>query len=820
MAEQRNGYASSLMERNVPSQIDPEDLAAEIELELPGSMDMGPAGLEDYDDGQIEIVEMDDGSVEVDFDPTDDRGASDDFYANLAEELPERELGRIAGELLGEFDANKASRQDWEEAYANGLELLGFTYEERTQPFRGASGVTHPLLAEAATQFQAQAFNELLPPSGPVRTVVMGSETREKVAQAQRVKTFMNYYITNVMEEYTPDMDQMLFYLPLAGSTFKKTYYDETLGRAVSKFVPSENLVVPYETSDLETSPNITQVVRMSLNDLRKNQVAGFYRDVEVSPAQRELSGVTEEIDRIEGFEPSQIDYDCTLLECHVDLDLDGYEDLDEDGEPTGIKVPYIVTLSQDNGEVLAIRRNYREDDELKRKIQYFTHYKFLPGFGFYGLGLIHTIGGLSRTATAALRQLIDAGTLSNLPAGFKARGLRIRDDDDPLQPGEFRDVDAPGGAIRDSLMPLPFKGPDQTLFNLLGFVVQAGQRFATITDLRVGEGNEQAAVGTTMAMMEQGSRVMSAVHKRLHYAMRQEFKILARVMSESLPQEYPYSVAGDDQSIMAKDFDDRVDVIPVSNPNVFSQAQRIMLAQSKLQLAAQAPELHNMHEVFRDMYEALGVTDVDRLMKSIPAEIPEPLDPAQENINALDMLPLKAFEGQNHQAHITAHLVFGSSGMVGQMPMVATSLQKHVMEHVQIAAREQAKMQYMQQVQQTGQPASEDQMLQLEQLTAQFIAEGMQQVKQLSGQLSGAGAPDPIVQLKEQELQLKAQADQADNQIDQAKIQLEQQGMQMRSNQFQQRLSSQERQTQARIQSAMERELLKQQANGRGMPR
>ena len=820
MAEQRNGYASSLMERNVPSQIDPEDLAAEIELELPGSMDMGPAGLEDYDDGQIEIVEMDDGSVEVDFDPTDDRGASDDFYANLAEELPERELGRIAGELLGEFDANKASRQDWEEAYANGLELLGFTYEERTQPFRGASGVTHPLLAEAATQFQAQAFNELLPPSGPVRTVVMGSETREKVAQAQRVKTFMNYYITNVMEEYTPDMDQMLFYLPLAGSTFKKTYYDETLGRAVSKFVPSENLVVPYETSDLETSPNITQVVRMSLNDLRKNQVAGFYRDVEVSPAQRELSGVTEEIDRIEGFEPSQIDYDCTLLECHVDLDLDGYEDLDEDGEPTGIKVPYIVTLSQDNGEVLAIRRNYREDDELKRKIQYFTHYKFLPGFGFYGLGLIHTIGGLSRTATAALRQLIDAGTLSNLPAGFKARGLRIRDDDDPLQPGEFRDVDAPGGAIRDSLMPLPFKGPDQTLFNLLGFVVQAGQRFATITDLRVGEGNEQAAVGTTMAMMEQGSRVMSAVHKRLHYAMRQEFKILARVMSESLPQEYPYSVAGDDQSIMAKDFDDRVDVIPVSNPNVFSQAQRIMLAQSKLQLAAQAPELHNMHEVFRDMYEALGVTDVDRLMKSIPAEIPEPLDPAQENINALDMLPLKAFEGQNHQAHITAHLVFGSSGMVGQMPMVATSLQKHVMEHVQIAAREQAKMQYMQQVQQTGQPASEDQMLQLEQLTAQFIAEGMQQVKQLSGQLSGAGAPDPIVQLKEQELQLKAQSDQADNQIDQAKLQLEQQGMQMRSNQFQQRLSSQERQTQARIQSAMERELLKQQANGRGMPR
>ena len=698
--------------------------------------------------------------------------------------------------------------------------MLGVISEERDDPFPGASGVHNPLMAEAATQFQAQAFNELLPPSGPVRTIVMGSESREKVAQAQRVKTFMNYYITSVMEEYTPDMDQMLFYLPLAGSTFKKTYYDETLGRAVSKFVPAENLVVPYETADLETCCNITQVVRMSLNDLRKRQLAGLYLDVEVIPAQKDITEVKDKIDRIEGIEPSQIDYDCTILECHVDLDLEGYEDLDSDGEPTGIRIPYIVTLSMDNGQVLSIRRNFREDDDLKKKIAYFTHYKFLPGFGFYGLGLIHTIGGLSRAATSALRQLIDAGTLSNLPAGFKARGLRIRDDADPLQPGEFRDVDAPGGAIRDSLMPLPFKGPDQTLFNLLGFVVQAGQRFATITDLKVGDGNQQAAVGTTIAMMEQGSRVMSAVHKRLHYAMRQEFKILARVMSEYLPQEYPFSIAGGDQKIMAKDFDDRVDVIPVSNPNIFSQAQRIMLAQTKLQLAAQAPELHNMHEVFRDMYEALGVADVDRLMKAIPAEIPEPLDPAQENINALDMLPLKAFEGQNHQAHVMAHLVFGSGQMVAQMPLVAISLQKHVMEHVQIAAREQAAVQYLQQVQQQGgQPANDEQMLQIEQLTAQLVAEGLQQVKQLSGELSGAGAPDPLVQLKEQELQLKAQSDQADNQIDQAKVQLDQQSMQMRSNQFQRRLASQEKQTQARIQSAMERELLKQRNNG-GTPR
>jgi hypothetical protein len=809
-----NGKANAGL-MDVPSQLDMDDLAAEVEIELPDSSEVLVPELDSDNMSSIEISAEDDGGVIVDFDPQDQRGASEDFYANLAEEMPDRELSRISSDLLGEFDANKASRQEWEDAYTNGLELLGFTYDERTQPFRGASGVTHPLLAEAATQFQAQAFNELLPASGPVRTVVMGKESTSKNQQASRVRQFMNYYITSVMEEYTPDMDQMLFYLPLAGSTFKKTYFDETLGRAVSKFVPAENLIVPYETSDLETCPNITQVVRMSLNDLRKRQIGGTYLDVEVIPAQKEMSNLDGEMDRIEGLEPNQIDYDCTILECHVDLDLEGYEELDDEGEPTGIKVPYVVTLSEDNGQVLSIRRNFQEDDELKRKIQYFTHFKFLPGFGFYGLGLIHTIGGLSRTATSALRQLIDAGTLSNLPAGFKARGLRIRDDDDPLQPGEFRDVDAPGGAIRDSLMPLPFKGPDQTLFNLLGFVVEAGQRFATITDLKVGDGNQQAAVGTTIAMMEQGTRVMSAVHKRLHYAMRQEFKILARVMSESLPQQYPYTVPGGDETIMREDFDDRVDVVPVSNPNVFSQAQRIVMAQTKLQLASQAPEIHNLTEVYRDMYEALGVTDVDRIMKAVPVDEPAPLDPAQENINALDMLELHAFEGQNHQAHITAHLVFGASPMVGGMPPIAISLQKHVMEHVQIAAKEQAAVAYLQQVQQKGgQPATDDEMLEIEKMTAQFVAEGLQQVKQLSGELSGAGAPDPLVQLKEQELQIKAQGDQADQAIDQAKVELDAQNQQMRGSQFDRRLASQEAQTQARIQSAMERELLKQRGD------
>ena len=794
----------SMME-DVPSQLDEEELAAEVEVEIPDSLEIPE---------NVEIIEEEDGSVVVDFEPQDQRGTNEEFSANLAEEMPDGLLGRLASELIGEFDENKSGRQEWEDAFANGLELLGFSYEERSQPFRGASGVTHPLLAEAATQFQAQAFNELLPPSGPVRTTVLGSSTPEKEDQAQRVKEFMNYYITCVMEEYTPELDQMLFYLPLAGSTFKKVYYDENLERAVSKFVPAENLIVPYNTSDLETCPNITQVLKLSLNDLRKRQVAGFYRDIPVIPAQSDSGSLSDEMERIDGMYPSQIDYDCTLLECHVDLDLEGYEELGEDGEPTGIRIPYVVTISQDNGQILSIRRNYAEEDEKKAKIQYFVHYKFLPGFGFYGLGLIHTIGGLARTATSALRQLIDAGTLSNLPAGFKARGLRIRDDDEPLQPGEFRDVDAPGGDIKASLMPLPFKGPDQTLMQLLGFVVDAGQRFATITDLKVGDGNQQAAVGTTIAMLEQGSRVMSAVHKRLHYAMKLEFKLLSKVMSEFLPDEYPYSIVGVDGAIKKDDFDERVDVLPVSNPNIFSQAQRISLAQTKMQLATSAPDMHNMYEVFRDMYEALGVRDIDRVLKRTPEPEATPKDPAQENIDVLDQIKLVAFEGQEHEAHIMAHMVFGSTPLVAQSPPMAVALQKHIMEHVKIGARERAAVDLIQTG--GGKAISEEQMIDMEATTAQYVAEGMTQLKALSGQLSGQG-PDPLVELKGKELELKAQAEQNDAQVDKAKLGLDAQKIEQRGTQFQQRLQSQEKVTQARIDSAMDRELLKQQSKDQG---
>jgi len=794
--------------RDTPEMLEVEQ---DVQIAAPGTF-ASPDDM-DFEETQIEIVEEDDGGVIVDFAPQEEIFIDEgDFYRNLAEDMDDVVLGTMSSDLQGQYEGNKETRKEWMDTYSEGLKLLGFKYEERTEPFRGATGVTHPILAEAATQFQAQAYNELLPPGGPVRTVVMGAPTKEKEQQATRVKEYMNYCLTEVMEEYTPEFDQMLFYLPLAGSTFKKVYYDAALDRPVSTFVPAENLVVPYETSNLETCPIITHVVPMSENDLRKQQIAGFYRDVELNPQQTPDNEVRQELNKIEGVDPSStVNYDVNLLEFHVELDLEGFEDIDEGGEPTGIKLPYVVTISEEKGTVLSIRRNYREGDPQKKKIAYFVHYKFLPGFGFYGLGLIHTIGGLSRTATASLRQLIDAGTLSNLPAGFKARGLRVRDDADPLQPGEFRDVDAPGGAIRDSLMPLPFKGPDTTLFQLLGFVVDAAQRFATITDMKVGDGNQQAAVGTTVALLEQGARVMSAVHKRLHYAMRNEFKILARVMHESLPQEYPYSVAGGEQTIMAQDFDDRVDVFPVSNPNIFSQAQRIALAQSQLELAIQAPELHNSQEAFRRMYEALGVRDIDTILKAPELEEPLPKDPAQENVDALESTELKAFEGQDHTAHITAHLTFMAGGMVQQLPEVVVSLQKHVLEHVKLKAREQAAIQFMQENQ--GQPATEDQMLQVETLIAQIIAQEMTALRQQSQQIAGGGeeeGPDPLIALKQQEIDIKGQKTQADIANDQAKLALEEQKVVQRGEHFEDRIESQEKQTAERIRASDRREMMR----------
>ena len=733
---------------------------------------------------EIEIV-----SEEVTI--TDDpRDVLQDFTANLAEDIDDNELNIISSDLMQEFENDKASREEWERTYSQGLDLLGFKYNERSQPFQGASGVTHPLLAEAVTQFSSSAYKELMPATGPVRTYVVGDETPEKYQQSQRVKDFMNYQITNVMEEYTPELDQMLFYLPLSGSTFKKVYYDASLGRAVSKFIPAEDLVVPYTATDLESCERITHVVRMTENEVRKKQVSGFYRDIELKTydeSSENTYSVKEKIDKLEGVEQVGEGMMMSLLEFHVNLDLIGYEDKQGDKE-TGIKVPYIVTIDEESRKVLSIRRNYEEGDKLYKKTQYFVHFKFLQGLGFYGFGLIHLIGGLSRSATQALRQLLDAGTLSNLPAGFKARGLRIRDDDNPLQPGEFRDVDAPGGAIRDGLMPLPYKEPSQTLFALLGFVVQAGQRFAQIADMQVGDANQQAPVGTTIALLERGSRIMSSIHKRIYYSMKKEFKLLANVVKTYLPSDYPYAVVGGDRSIKVTDFDEAVDIIPVADPNMFSMAQRIQLAQTQLQMATSAPQLHNIKEAYRRMYEALGVSDIDKIMK---LDKPEPMSPTTEHQRLLDQDKIEAYEGQNHDAHIQAHLLFGISPIIQALPAVALELNKHLMQHVSLKAKEMVESEVKIAESQMGEEAQNIDDLKIKQI-ATVEAQILATVQQQQAQLSGAGKPDPVIQLKQQELQQRAMRDQKDAEYDFSKLNLEQQ-----------KLAQKEKTDQARIQSA-----------------
>ena len=709
--------------------------------------------------------------------------AKDDFFANLAEDMDDTDLGRISSNLMEEYENDKSSRDEWSQTYVQGLDLLGFKYDDRTRPFRGASGVTHPLLAEAVTQFSATAFKEMMPSDGPVRTRVVGKESVEVYQQAQRVKEFMNYQITQVMEEYTPELDQMLFYLPLSGSTFKKVYYDGTLDRAVSKFVPAEDLIVPYTATDLDSCERITHVVKQSENDIRKKQVAGFYRDIELNPTAEDptynAANIQGKIDQIDGIQQTGESYMITLLEIHVDLDLEGYENKDDKGEQTKIKLPYIVTMDEQSGKVLAIRRNYAEDDPLYKKKQYFVHFKFLPGLGFYGFGLIHLIGGLSRTATQALRQLIDAGTLSNLPAGFKTRGLRIADNDSPLQPGEFRDVDGPSGAIREGLMPLPYKEPSTTLFNLLGFVVQAGQRFAQVADMQVGDANQGAPVGTTIALLERGSRIMSSIHKRMYYSMQKEFKLLANVIQTCLPNEYPYAVVGGERSIKQSDFDDRVDIIPVADPNIFSMAQRIQLAQTQLQLATSAPQLHNVKEAYIRMYEALGVKDIDKIMK---LEKPEPMSPTQENQKLIDQDKIEAYEGQNHDAHIQAHIVFGLSPITQLMPQIAVDLNKHILEHVTLKAKEAVAGQIEQAEQQMGQVAEGENLEDMTQAQiATLEAQFMQEVKQLQSQLSGEGEPDPVIALKQQELQQRAMNDQQRLQYDQQRLGFDQQKLQQK---------------------------------------
>ncbi len=791
------------------------------EIEIPGEEEIVEAQeelIEKSADGQTEIEIEEDGGAIVNFDPSAvNPEGGEDHNANLAEFLEDSVLDPLASELMDKYKDYKQSRQEWEESYREGLNLLGFKYITRTEPFRGASSVTHPVLAEAVTQFQAQAYKELLPAEGPVRTQILGDINVPKEEQSKRVKDFMNYQIMDQMKEYEPEFDQMLFYLPLSGSTFKKVYYDDLLGRAVSKFIPADDLVVPYSATSLEDAEAVIHVLRISQNDLRKQQINGFYRDIDLGEPPFQENQLKQKELELEGVTQTGTEDMYTILEMHVNVDLDGHEDVDpEDGEPTGIKLPYIVTIDEANGKVLSIRRNYKADDPLKKKQDYFVHFKFLPGMGFYGLGLIHMIGGLSRTATVALRQLLDAGTLANLPAGFKTRGVRMRDDAQPLQPGEFRDVDVPGGNIKDQFMQLPFKGPDGTLLQLMGICVSSAQRFASIADSQVGDMNQQAAVGTTVALLERGSRVMSAIHKRLYVGLKSEFKLLAEVFKTYLPPEYPYDVPGAARNIKVLDFDDKIDILPVADPNIYSQTQRISMAQAQLQLAQSNPKMHNMYQAYRSMYEAFGVKNINAILP--PPQQPIPMDPSLEHILAISGKPFQAFPGQDHKAHIDAHLSFMSISMVQNNPMAMMGLQKNILEHISLMAQEQVQIEFMeemkelQMLQQQLAPMMQNPMMmqqnpmamqsqqRIKQITdaiearkAVLIAEMTMDYAKEEDKISSEVGGDPLLKLKSRELDLKAKADQDRNTNNEARLDLDTMRAMMNDQQHDEKLEQNE---------------------------
>ena len=738
-----------------------EDMSVAIEA----IKDRGTEGFEIQEDGSAILGASTTEEIDTDFD------------SNLAEVLDPQELRNIANELIAGIEKDKASRDDWEKTYKDGLEYLGMRFdEERSEPFVGASGVIHPLLGEAVTTFQAQAYKELLPAGGPVKTQVIGAYDSLAEEQAQRVKEFMNYQITHVMEEFDEELDQMLFYLPLAGSAFKKVYYDESLGRAVSKFIAPEDLIVPYYTTDLETCNRITNVIKISENEVRKLQSVGFYKKIDISGGDStdEYSGVKEEIDKLSGVEPSYDDGEVSLLyEVHCNLELDGFEDIDEEGQPTGIKLPYIVTIDANSNDILSVRRNYREDDSLKNKIEYFVHFKFLPGLGFYGFGLTHMIGGLSKASTSIMRQLIDAGTLANLPAGFKTRGIRIRDEDTPIQPGEFRDVDAPGGSLRDSIQPLPFKEPSGTLLQLLNILVNSGQKFASIAEINTGQGNPNAPVGTTLALLERSTKVLSAIHKRLHNSQKKEFKILSNVFQEYLPQEYPYAVANNETTIKLSDFDEKVDIFPISNPDIFSQSQRIAMAQEMMQLVQSNPQVHGpngTYEAYKRMYAAIGVDNVEQILTPPPPTDPLPLEAGFENNQLLLGQQAQAFPQQNHDAHIAIHMSLLNTPPVQMNAQVQALIHSHIMQHLQMKADilgEQQMppevMQQFQQIQQQAQQASPQEAqnlsLQAGDILAQFsspiLAELLVEYNQ---KVSAPQDEDPLVAIRKQELALKGQ--------------------------------------------------------------
>lgn len=722
-----------------------EDSLPETEatVELPGE-----------EGGEEAIVAINqDGTTEL----NPDAEPEEDFYSNLAEKIDERVLMKLGSELVQMYKSDRDSRQDWEDQYIKGLEFLTTNYTAVTKPFQGASTVTHPLLSEAVTQFQAQAFKELLPSEGPVRTQIIGVEDPLRVQQAQRVKEFMNFELMERMDEYVTDFDSLLYHLPLAGSAFKKVYYDSINERAVAKFIRAEDLVVPYFANDLLESERITHLLNITENELLKRQASGFYRDVDLQPSDNPQNKIDKKYSELSGSKPSYgKDKLYRILEMHCDLDLDQYE-FDDNKTKKKVKVPYIVTVDEGSGEILSIYRNYRQDDEATKRIEYFVQYKFLPGLGFYGFGLVHMIGGLTKAATNALRQLLDAGTLANLPAGFKSRGMRVRDDDQPFTPGEFRDVDAPGGNIKDQFQILPFKEPSPTLFQLMGFCVEAGQRFAAISDPQIGDMNSQAPVGTTIALLERGSRVMSAVQKRCYNAMRKEFKLLGRIFADFLPPEYPYDVYGGERTIKAADFDDRVDILPIADPNIFSMSQRVTLAQTQLQIAQTNPAMHNMHEVYRRIYDSLGTKNIDQILIA-EDYIQAPMDPAQENMRSMDLKNLRAFAGQDHDAHISVHMSFMRTRMVQINPAVYTILQRHITEHISLKARAMINTQMAQDPNMAAMQGQNPQefALQVEAMIARAEAQITEQAVQVE-EAYIASRKDPLVLLKQRELDIKA---------------------------------------------------------------
>jgi hypothetical protein len=778
-------------------------------------------------DLEIEIVnpesvsmETPDGGVVIDFDPNamDEDGTEHD--ANLAEYIEESELNAISSELVSSYQSDRDSRGDWEETYINGLDLLGLKHADRTVPWDGACGVFHPLLTESVIRFQAQAIQELFPAAGPVKTAVVGALTVEKQEQANRVKDYLNYLLTERMTEYRSETEKMLFSLPLAGSAFRKVYFDPNMGRPCSMFVPAEDFVVSYGAADLTTCERATHVMKRSKNDVRKLQVSGFYLDVDLPAPNPDTGEIQRKYNELTG-DSANYDMDSrhTILEIQVDLDLPGFEDT-EGGEPTGIGLPYVVSIDKSSRIVLSIRRNWYEDDELKQKREHFVHYQYMPGLGFYGFGLIHMIGGLAKSATSLLRQLVDAGTLSNLPGGLKARGLRIKGDDTPIMPGEFRDVDVPGGAIRDNISFLPYKEPSAVLYQLMGDIVEEGRRFASAADVKVADMNAEAPVGTTLAILERTMKVMSAVQSRLHASMRRELRILSGIVRDFGPTEYPYELVSGELTL--EDFDDRVDIIPVSDPNAGTMAQRIMQYQAALQLAAQAPDMYDLPLLHRQMLEVLGIRDTEDI---IPDEdVINPSDPVTENMHIINGEPVKAFMYQDHEAHIQSHMAMVQDPkileLLGQSPTAQATqaaMAAHLSEHVAFQYRREIEKELGVPLPSPEEPLPDDIEYRLSQLVApaaeQLLAKDQQEAEMQKQQEE---AEDPVLQMQRQELEIKQQQAQAKAQAEMAKINLDMQKAISKDQLERDRLDLQERTDRAKLGAKIAAENSKEELESR----